>query len=124
MIDIVIVNNCSALTDHAVMRAIPIFQAQINEDLRPCEGATLHFAGRGQPIPEEMLPVYLLDHYDNHHPSELPHNKLFVADAMCAGESWTEKMTHELVKMLGNFDPDTQLEEPATTDSATIERQD
>jgi hypothetical protein len=100
MTDIVIVNSSSALTDHAVRMVIPELQAVINEEWRPDGGATLHFVGRTDDIPREMLPLFLLNHADNHRDMTLPDDVVFVADVICNGASWVDAVKHSVGTML------------------------
>lgn len=122
MTDIVIVNRSSALTDHAIAAVIPAFQAQVNEDWAPHwnnRGAYLHFAGKTDPVPQGMWPLFILDHTDipgagGYHSDDhnLPQGKVFAADAITYGEAWTVDATHELLEMLGDPGTDTIVELP------------
>jgi len=115
MIEIVIVNKCSVLSDAQVQAAIPAAQAQVNEDFLPIwknavnDDVTLSFLGKGKPVPTTIWPLYVMDHTDQ--PGALGYHedaegriegKVFAADDAADGVSWTVDLTHELLEMLGD----------------------
>jgi hypothetical protein len=119
MVEIVIVNQSSVLTDNQITAVIPAVQAQVNEDFLPIWGSiiketsvTLDFLPRRKPVPKTVWPLFIMDHTDQ--PGALGYHedlkgriegKVFAADDQKYGVSWTVDLTHELLEMLG--DPDT-----------------
>ena len=96
--EIVIINQCSVLSDANVQAVIPAVQAQVSEDFAPIwnTDATLQFLGRGHRVPRGIWPLYLLDHSDQ--PGALGYHldehgriegKVFAADDQRYGVSWT-----------------------------------
>ena len=109
--EILIINQCSVLSDANVQAVIPAVQAQVSEDFAPIwkADATLQFLGRGHRVPRGVWPLYLLDHSDQ--PGALGYHldehgriegKVFAADDQRYGVSWTVDLTHELLEMLGD----------------------
>lgn len=116
MTDIAIVNACSVLTDAEIAAVVPALQAQITEDFTPIwiSTATLHFFDKRHKPPRGMWLLEILDHSDV--PGALGYHvdqrgrvsgKVFAADDMKFGVSWTIDLSHELLEMLG--DPSTEI---------------
>src|SRR5262249_24332179 len=107
--EILIINQCSVLSDANVQAVIPAVQAQVSDDFAPIwkADATLQFLGRGHRVPRGVWPLYLLDHSDQ--PGALGYHldehgriegKVFAADDQRYGVSWTVGLTHQMFAKL------------------------
>ena len=126
MIEITIVNASSILGDDMIAACVPAIEAQANEDVCPAwriEPVKLTFAGKT--APDGSWPLYVMDHSDD--PGALGYHldsqgriegKVFAADCLRYGASWTVDLTHELIEMLG--DPLTTTTMPLPDGRVTI----
>jgi len=111
MTEIVIVNQSTALTDAQIQAVIPAWQKWLNTLVAPAYGLdqfALFFSGgkSGGPDFSGMWKVEVLDHADE--PDALGYHlddqgrvsgKLFAADCIADGVSWSVDGTHELGEM-------------------------
>jgi hypothetical protein len=112
MPNVAIVNRSHALTDAQIAAVVTPVQAAVTEDFAPLwtiAPTTLQFVGSFQAVPAGLWPIYVLDHSDvqgaggyHEDTGPVPDGKVFAADALQYGISWTVDLTHELFEMLAD----------------------
>lgn len=113
MTQIAVVNKSLSATN--VAEVVAAIQKQVTRDLAPAHGvsATI-FDSTHHTVPPGAWPCYLLDHSDvdgalGYHDlvKGTPVLKVFVADDIADGLSWSVTLSHEVIEALG--DPGCQL---------------
>jgi hypothetical protein len=110
---IVYIRGTLLLTDALVARYVAAQQIQITRDFEPAWriGATCVFLAPGAVTLPGTWEVLLLDHsdqadalgyHDDTGPGGMPRCKVFVADDLAAGNSWTVTASHETLEMLAD----------------------
>lgn len=106
---VLIVNRSTVLTDARLQNVMPAYQAFVTKDLGPIwnVAAELVFVGKGDAIPDGGWPLLHEDTTDQpgaggYHLDDKGRvfGRVFVRDAMQAGEAWTIDGSHELAEML------------------------
>lgn len=97
-----------------VLAVVPIMQTLFDRDFEPVWNTGLAVTVSAAPAASGTdWPIYLMDTTDipgaggYHEDQGLPFGKVFVKDAMDAGEAWTVDLTHEFLEMCG--DPTTDV---------------
>ena len=110
-ITVAIVNQCSVLTDSQITPAVSAIQTQVTRDFAPiwAVDAKIIQVNKGEKIPENVWPVYLLDTSDTpgalgyHDDSTgIPYSRVFVKTDMDNGANWTITLSHEVLEMLAD----------------------
>ena len=115
MTDIVLVNQTTVLTDAQVAAVVPVLQTLFARDFEPVWATGLAVkVSVGLAPAATAWPIYLMDTTDvpgagGYHADDTatPTGKIFVKDAMDAGEEWTVDLTHEFLEMCS--DPTTNV---------------
>lgn len=113
MVTIAILNESTVLTDAQVQPVVAALQKQVTNDFCVAWGLaapTLHFVPKGQIAPLGAWQLAVLDNSDQagalgYHDvtaEDLPLGKVFAADDLKDGVSWSVTMSHELLEMLGD----------------------
>lgn len=113
MVTIAVLNDSTVLTDAQVQPVVAALQKQVTNDFCPAWGLaapTLMFIPKGQIAPAGAWQLVVLDNSDQagalgYHditPEDLPLSKVFAADDIQDGFSWSITMSHELLEMLGD----------------------
>jgi hypothetical protein len=112
---IAFIRETTLLSDVLVEQYVEAQKIQIARDFGPAwsAGATCVFVPPGGTIPAGAWQVVFLDHsdqadalgyHDTTAPGGMPRSKVFVADDLESGNSWTVTASHETLEMLA--DPD------------------
>jgi hypothetical protein len=111
-ISIAVVNHSTKVTDVEVQPVVAALQKQLDRDFMPLWGFSAKLYGPlpgGQPVPDKTFwQLVLLDDSDQagalgYHdltPNGMPLGKVFVAEDMKYGQSWTVTASHELTELL------------------------
>jgi hypothetical protein len=113
MITIAILNESTVLTDAQVQPVVAALQKQVTNDFCPAWGLavpTLVFIPKGQAAPAGSWQLAVLDNSDQagalgYHDvtaEDLPLGKVFAADDLKDGVSWSVTLSHELLEMLAD----------------------
>lgn len=117
MIDILVKNLSTAVTDEQIKEALPDFQTQVSRDFAPSWGtdAKLTFIDQQQQVLDGQWLIGVFDTSDQagalgyHDVTSFgaPLGKVFAKTTIQYGGLWTVTFSHELLEMLG--DPDINL---------------
>ena len=115
MTNIVLINQTTVLTDAQVGVVLPVLQTLFDRDFEPTWNTGLAVkVMQDDNAASGEWPIYLMDTTDipgagGYHEDDtaMPTGKVFVKDAMDAGEAWTVDLTHEFLEMCG--DPTTNV---------------
>lgn len=131
MPNVAIVNRSHALFDHQIAAIVTPVQAALYEDFAPLWGIAptiLHFVSSCQRVPSGFWPIFVLDHSDvqgaggyHEDTGAVPDGKIFAADALQYGISWTVDLTHELFEMLADPTTDRWVPLPGSVDKIIVE---
>lgn len=106
---IAVVNRTSVLSDVQLQNVVPAYQAFVTQDLAPVwnVSAELVFVGENDPVPPGAWPLSHEDTTDTpgaggYHLDDRGRvmGRVFVKDAIEAGEAWSIDGSHELAEML------------------------
>jgi hypothetical protein len=111
-IRVAVINESTVLTDADIKPVVEALQAQVREDFSPIWkiDADLVFVPTGGDVPMDSWWLPIFDHsdqadtlgYHDLQPLGFPMGKIFAADDMKAGTSWTNTASHELLEMLAD----------------------
>jgi hypothetical protein len=111
-IKVAVINDSTVLKDEEIKPVVEALQAQIHEDFAPIWkiDADLVFVPLGGDIPMDAWWLAILDRsdqagdlgYHDESPLGFPQGKVFAADDLKAGTSWTNTASHELLELLAD----------------------
>lgn len=111
-IKIAAINASTCLKDDDIRPVVDALQAQVSEDFAPVWkiDADVTFVPKGADIPTDHWWLAFLDQsdqagaagYHDETPMGLPQGKIFAADDLASGTSWTNTASHEILEMLAD----------------------